>query len=128
MNIIFGVDTVDDMLKNVAITLEDYCGKSNVYRVGNDQFLLITSSHIICEPSELQKILKQPFKHHDIQYVINASVCVADSDDFDGDGDMDAVVSFADSGDVFVYQNNLIPYRDSTYVIADKILCRRRQF
>jgi len=85
MNIIFGVDTVDDMLKNVAITLEDYCGKSNVYRVGNDQFLLITSSHIICEPSELQRILKQPFKHHDIQYVINASVCVADYDDFDGD-------------------------------------------
>jgi diguanylate cyclase (GGDEF)-like protein len=85
MNIIFGVDTVDDMLKNMAKTLEDYCGKSNVYRVGNDQFLLVTSSHIICEPSELQRILKQPFKHHHIQYVINASVCVADYDDFKGD-------------------------------------------
>lgn len=85
MNVIFGVDTVDDMLKNVAITLQDYCGKSDVYRVGNDQFLLITSSHIICEHSELQKILQQPFKHHDIQYVINASVCVADYDDFVGD-------------------------------------------
>ena len=85
MNIIFGVDTVDDMLINVANTLVDYCGKSNVYRVGNDQFLLITSSHIICEPSELQRILRQPFKHHHIQYVINASVCVADYDDFKGD-------------------------------------------
>jgi len=85
MNIIFGIDTVDDMLKNVANTLKDYCGKSNVYRVGNDQFLLITSSHIYCEPSELQRILKQPFKHHDIQYVINASVCIADYDDFIGD-------------------------------------------
>jgi EAL domain-containing protein (putative c-di-GMP-specific phosphodiesterase class I) len=56
-----------------------------VYRVGNDQFILLTSSHIICEPSELQRILKQPFKHHDIQYVINASICVADYDDFKGD-------------------------------------------
>jgi diguanylate cyclase (GGDEF)-like protein len=85
MNIIFGVDTVDDMLKNVAITLKDYCGKSDVYRVGNDQFLLITRSDVFCEPSELQRILKQPFKHHDIQYVINASVCIADYDDFVGD-------------------------------------------
>ena len=85
MNIIFGVDTVDDMLKNVAETLVDYCGKSDVYRVGNDQFLLMTTSHIICEPSELQRVLKQPFKHHEIQYVINASVCVADYDDFAGD-------------------------------------------
>ncbi len=85
MNIIFGVDTVDDMLKNVAETLKDYCGKSDVYRVGNDQFLLLTSSHIICEPGELQRILKQPIKHHKIQYVINASICVADYDDFQGD-------------------------------------------
>ncbi len=85
MNIIFGVDTVDDMLKEVSRTLIDYCGKSDVYRVGNDQFLLLTSSHIICEPSELQRLLRQPFKHHEIQYVINASVCVADYDDFKGD-------------------------------------------
>jgi len=85
MNIIFGVETVEDMLKNVALTLKDYCGKSNVYRVGNDQFLLVTSSHIICEPAELQRILKQPFKHHEIQYVINASICVADYDEFMGD-------------------------------------------
>ena len=85
MNIIFGVDTVDDMLKGVANTLLDYCGKSNVYRVGNDQFVLVTDSDVYCEPSELQRILKQPFKHHHIQYVINASVCVADYDDFSGD-------------------------------------------
>ena len=85
MNIIFGVETVEDMLINMGKTLVDYCGKSDVYRVGNDQFLLLTSSHIICEPSELQKILQQPFKHHKIQYVINASVCVADYDEFVGD-------------------------------------------
>ncbi|AIO18425.1 Phytochrome-like protein cph2 [Candidatus Izimaplasma bacterium HR1] len=85
MNIIFGVDTVDDMLKGVADTLRNYCGKSDVYRVGNDQFLLVTDRSVFCEHSELQRILKQPFKHHHIQYVINASVCVADYDDFKGD-------------------------------------------
>jgi diguanylate cyclase (GGDEF)-like protein len=85
MNIIFGVETVEDMLKNVAQTLKDYSEKNCVFRVGNDQFLLMTSKHIMCEPAELQKILKQPFKHHKIQYVINASVCVADYDDFKGD-------------------------------------------
>ncbi len=85
MNIIFGVDTVDDMLKGMASTLVDYCGKSDVYRDGNDQFLLLTSSHIICEPSELQRILRNPFNHNHIQYVINASICVLDYDDFDND-------------------------------------------
>ncbi len=85
MNLIFGVDTVEDMLKNVSTTLLDYCGKSNLYRIGNDQFLIVTESQVICEPTELQRILRQPFKHHNIQYVINASVCVADYIDFEGD-------------------------------------------
>jgi diguanylate cyclase (GGDEF)-like protein len=85
MNIIFGVDTVEEMLQNVSKTLLDYCGKSNLYRIGNDQFLIVTESQIICEPTELQRILKQPFQHHRIQYVINASVCVAYYNDFPED-------------------------------------------
>ncbi|QMS84770.1 EAL domain-containing protein [Candidatus Xianfuyuplasma coldseepsis] len=85
MNIIFGIDTVEDMLVSLAGVLQDYCGKSSVYRVGNDQFMLVTTSQYICEPSELQRILKTPFKHHHIQYVINASVCVIDYDEFKGD-------------------------------------------
>lgn len=85
MNIIFGVDTVEDMLVDFSETLKNYCGKSSLYRIGNDQFLIVTSTHIICEPKELQRILKQPFQHHNIQYMINASVCVADYDDFSGD-------------------------------------------
>ena len=78
MNIIFGIDTVEDMLVSLASVLQDYCGDSKVYRVGNDQFMLVTASHFICEPSELQRILRTPFKHHHIQYVINATVCVID--------------------------------------------------
>lgn len=85
MNIIFGIDTVEDMLIKLSATLQAYCGKSEVYRVGNDQFMIVTTSRFICEPSELQHVLKTPFKHHNIQYVINASVCVIDYDDFHGD-------------------------------------------
>ena len=85
MNIIFGVDTVEDMLINIATVLQDYCGKSQVYRVGNDQFMIVTDSMFICEPSELQRILRTPFQHHHMQYVINASVCVIDYDLFAGD-------------------------------------------
>jgi EAL domain-containing protein (putative c-di-GMP-specific phosphodiesterase class I)/GGDEF domain-containing protein len=85
MNIVFGIDTVEDMLIQLASTLQDYCGKSTVYRVGNDQFLIVTDSIFICEPSELQRLLKTPFHHHDMRYVINASVCVIDYDDFPGD-------------------------------------------
>jgi len=94
MNIIFGVDTVDDMLIGLAATLQDYCGRSSVYRVGNDQFMLVTQSQIICEPTELQRILKTPFQHHHIQYVINASVCVIDYDDFKGDT-LDDIIKLA---------------------------------
>jgi len=73
------------MLIKLSKTLQEYCGKSQVFRVGNDQFMIVTTSHFICEPSELQRVLKTQFKHHDIQYVINASVCVIDYDDFSGD-------------------------------------------
>lgn len=94
MNIIFGIDTVEDMLIGLAATLQDYCGRSSVYRVGNDQFMLVTQSQIICEPTELQRILKTPFRHHHIQYVINASVCVIDYADFPGDS-LDDILKLA---------------------------------
>lgn len=84
MNAIFGVDAVEDILVILSEKLVQYCGKSEVFRVGVDQFLLITKSHFICEPTELHKILQQPIKHHKVQYLVNASVCVLDYDDFTG--------------------------------------------
>ena len=82
MNTIFGIDAVDEMLVVVSQTLEDYCGKSTVYRVGAGQFVLVTESHIICEPTELQKLLIQPVVLEDLQVQVNASICVLDHDDF----------------------------------------------
>lgn len=85
MNMVFGVDTVDAMLIQVAKTLSEYCGKSDVYRVGNDQFLIVTNSQILCEASALMTMLKQPFKHNDLELTIDASIIVADHDLFEDD-------------------------------------------
>ncbi len=84
MNAIFGVDAVEDILVIVSEKLTSYCGQTQVYRVGVDQFILITESHFICEPTELARILRQPIKHHKVQYLVNASICVLDYDDFLG--------------------------------------------
>ena len=84
MNAIFGVDAVEDILVLVSEKLVDYCGNTTVYRVGPDQFVLVTESHYICEPMELARILRQPIKHHKVQYLVNASICVLDYDDFSG--------------------------------------------
>lgn len=84
MNAIFGVDAVEDILVILSEKLVEYCGKSEVFRVGVDQFLLITKSHFICEPTELSRVLRQPIKHHKVQYLVNASICVLDYDDFLG--------------------------------------------
>ena len=82
MNAVFGIDAVDRLLIIISNTLEDYCGMSQVYRVGAGQFVLVTESHIICEPSELQKLLRQPIVLDDLQIMVNASICVLDHDDF----------------------------------------------
>lgn len=84
MNAIFGVDAVEDILVLVSEKLVEYCGNTKVYRVGADQFILVTESHFICEPMELARILRQPIKHNKVQYLVNASICVLDYDDFLG--------------------------------------------
>jgi len=82
MSAMFGEDAMDDILASLAKSLVEYCGKSDVYRVGNDQFILMTRSHFICEPTELVKILKNPIMHDHLQYNVNVSICVLDHDDF----------------------------------------------
>ena len=82
MSAMFGEDAMDDILASLAKSLVEYCGESEVYRVGNDQFILYTKSHFICEPTELMKILKNPVTHDHLQYNVNVSICVLDHDDF----------------------------------------------
>ncbi len=82
MNIVFGIDAVDRILVIVADFLLEFCGNSQVYRVGAGQFLLVTENHFHCEPSELQRVLKHPIILDDLQIVVNASICVVDHDDF----------------------------------------------
>ncbi len=82
MNAVFGIDAVDRLLIIISNTLQDYCGMSQVYRMGAGQFVLVTKSHIICEPSELQHLLRQPIVLDDLQIIVKASICVLDHDDF----------------------------------------------
>lgn len=82
MNTVFGIDAVDRILVHVAETLKDYCGHSEVYRVGGGQFVLVTESHFICDSKELQRLLIQPALLEGMQVVVNASICVFDHDDF----------------------------------------------
>ncbi len=84
MNVVFGVDVVESMLVQLAKTLKNYSGKKHVYRVGNDQFLLVTKDIFICEPSKLHEILKTPYSYLGIQYAINVSICVIDYNEFLG--------------------------------------------
>lgn len=91
MSAMFGEDAMDDILASLAKSLVDFCGQSDVYRVGNDQFILLTKSHYICEPSELMKILRNPITHEHLQYNVNVSICVLDHDDFP-DIDLDQTI------------------------------------
>ena len=82
MNTVFGIDTVDRILVHVAGTLKEYCGQGQVYRIGGGQFVITTDSRVICEPSELQRLLIQPVQLDELQIVVNASICVFDQQDF----------------------------------------------
>lgn len=93
MNSIFGIEAVDQILLEVVNSLQEYCGRSNVYRIGAGQFLLVTESHIICEPEELKRILNQPIKVGGSAYNVRSNICVLDHDDFKGD-DLSTVLKF----------------------------------
>lgn len=82
---IFGPDAINDMLVQLSNILVEYCGKSDVYRVGVDQFVMVTDSAFVCDPSHLHEILKQPIIHHYVQFLVNVSICVLHYNDFDGD-------------------------------------------
>mgnify|MGYP000406514600 CR=1 FL=1 len=82
MGAIFGMIALEGIYKSIATTLDEYCGHSDVYRIANEHFVIATNSHIICEPSELIKILKQPVKRNGSTYIVKATVAVLDSDDF----------------------------------------------
>lgn len=84
MNAMFGVDAVEDILVIFSEKLVDYNVNTKVFRVGVDQFILVTENHFACEPVELSRILRQPIVHNKVQYLINVSICVLDYDDFSG--------------------------------------------
>ena len=116
---IFGAETIDDMLINVAQTLVTFCGKSDVYRIGEDQFIMVTDSAFICDPGRLHKILKQPIVHHSVQFLVNASVCVLHYNDFEGDS-LERVIKLMH----FAIDESKQKYRNAL-IYADDLLKKR---
>ena len=82
MTAIFGSYAIEDMLLKVSKTLVDYCGKSDVYRIGVDQFLMVADSAYICDPTNLHRMLKQPITHYHVQILVNARICVLKYENF----------------------------------------------
>ncbi|MCF7926662.1 MAG: GGDEF domain-containing protein [Candidatus Izimaplasma sp.] len=85
MTMVFGVDIIEEMLVTISETLVEFCGKTDVFRVGNDQFLLVTKNKYYCEPEELQTMLKYKHTHNEMKLVINVSITAAHYADFKGD-------------------------------------------
>lgn len=107
---IFGPHAINDMLIKVSQALVTYCGKSDVYRIGVDQFLMIVHSSIMCDPDHLHNILKQPIIHHSVQFLVNASICVLHYNNFQNDSleDVLRLMHFAIDESKQKYRNALI--------------------
>jgi len=78
---IFGTDAIDDMLRKVSKTLLDYCGESDVYRIGPDQFIMIVHNDYYCDENHLHNIFRKPIIHYNVQILVNASICVLSYND-----------------------------------------------
>lgn len=94
VNQIMGYDAGDDIIINISQNLIDFCGKSEVYRIGGDKFILLTESHYLCDPSVLEDLFKHPFKHSDIQFMIDASIAVLDYGEFTDNSIKDILMLF----------------------------------
>jgi len=119
INEVFGYDAGNDILVEVSQKLVDYCGKSEVYRIGGDEFILLTDSHIKCEPSELAKIFESPIKLDDMQFMIKGKISVLDHDDFPKN-DLKDVLKFLDFSITDAKKNNLGNLIYATSDLKDK--------
>lgn len=82
INQILGYDAGDDILRNISEGLVKFCESSEVYRIGGDKFILLTEQQPSCEPEALKQLFRHPFKHNDIQFVINANIAILDYGEF----------------------------------------------
>lgn len=94
INHILGYEAGDYILKDISKKLIEFCGKSEVYRIGGDKFILLTENHFLCEPSTLEELFKYPYKHNDIQFMINARIAVLDFDEFSDSTVRDVLMLF----------------------------------
>ncbi|MFK5883902.1 MAG: GGDEF domain-containing protein [Candidatus Izemoplasma sp.] len=94
INQIMGYNAGDDILQNISEKLINFCGKSEVYRISGDTFILLTENEFLCDPSVLDKLFNSPFKHSDVQFMINARVAVLDYGEFESSSIKEVLMLF----------------------------------
>lgn len=94
INQIMGYNAGDDILQNISEKLINFCGKSEVYRIGGDKFILLTENDYLCDPTQLDHLFNSPFKHSDVQFMVNARVAVLDYGEFESSSIKDVLMLF----------------------------------
>ena len=78
----YGHDAGDEVLKGVSKRLSEFAPKSNIYRMGGDEFLLITESNEKNFGEKLLEIIQQPIVYEKQECKVRASIGYLEADDF----------------------------------------------
>lgn len=78
----YGHDAGDEVLKVVSKRLNEFAPKSNIYRMGGDEFLLITESDEESFGEKLLKIIQEPIVYVKKECKVHGSIGYLETDDF----------------------------------------------
>lgn len=78
----YGHDAGDEVLKGVSKRLSEFAPKSNIYRMGGDEFLLITENNEKNFGEKLLKIIQEPIVYEKKECKVRGSIGYLETDDF----------------------------------------------
>ena len=91
----YGHDAGDEVLKGVSKRLSEFAPKSNIYRMGGDEFLLITESNEKNFGEKLLEIIQQPIVYEKQECKVRASIGYLEADDF-LDSELNQIINLSD--------------------------------
>ncbi|MGD1821788.1 MAG: GGDEF domain-containing protein [Pleomorphochaeta sp.] len=91
----YGHSIGDKVLKTIANRLSEVAPETNIYRMGGDEFLIISPSISNNLGNDLLKIIKKPISYKNIETTLSASIEYLDTDDFEN-YDLTRVINFSD--------------------------------
>lgn len=78
----YGHDAGDEVLKGVAERLTEFTSKSDIYRMGGDEFLLIADKNEMDFAEELLEIIEESIIHEGNECKVSSSIGYLETDDF----------------------------------------------